>query len=81
MPTGQATVTWGQAAFNGTKLTIGQTVALPAAIDQPNITLILGQVKYSYSPLQIFFTGLSAIPLSDASCWSPRVSPTVTLTP
>jgi Flp pilus assembly protein TadG len=78
---GQATVTWSQPAFNGVALTLGQTVTLPAQIDQPNITLILGQVQYTYTPLNIFYPGLTAIPLSDASYWSPRMSSTVLLTP
>jgi Flp pilus assembly protein TadG len=78
---GQATVTWSQAAFNGVALTAGQPITLPAQIDQPNTTLILGQVQYTYTPLNIFYPGLSAIPLSDASYWSPRMSSTVALTP
>jgi Flp pilus assembly protein TadG len=78
---GQATVTWSQAAFNGVALTPGQSVTLPGLIDQPNVTFILGQVRYTYTPLNIFFTGLNPIPLSDASYWSPRLSSTVTLTP
>jgi Flp pilus assembly protein TadG len=79
--TGQATVTWSRAAFNGIALTPGQSVTLPAQIDQPNVTLILGQVQYTYTPLNIFYPGLTAIPLSDASYWSPRMSSTVLLTP
>jgi Flp pilus assembly protein TadG len=78
---GSATVTWSQAAFNGVPLTPGQTIALPALIDQPNVTVILGQVQYMYTPLNIIYTDLGQIPLSDASYWSPRVSPAVTLTP
>jgi len=78
---GQATITWSKAAFNGVALTQGQTIALPPLIDQPNITLILGQVQYVYSPLNIFYQGLGPIPLSDSSYWSPRISSTVTLTP
>ena len=77
---GQATVTWSQPAFNGVPLTPGQSVTLPAQIDQPNITLILGQVQYTYTPLNIFYP-VGAIPLSDASYWSPRMSSTVLLTP
>ena len=63
----------------GVELTPGQPVTLPAQIDQPNITLILGQVQYTYTPLNIFYPGLSSIPLSDASYWSPRLSSTVLL--
>jgi hypothetical protein len=81
---GQATVTWSQAAFNGVALTLGQPVTLPApagADRSTHTTVILGQVQYTYTPLNIFYPGLSAIPLSDASYWSPRISSSVALTP
>lgn len=76
---GKATVTWSYPAFNGVARPTGQTVAMPGSINQPNATLILGEVTYTYQPLNIFKT-FGSIPLTDSSYMSPRVSPTVVIT-
>lgn len=47
--TGKATVTWSD-SLNGTARTVGQTVTLPSQLDTPNISLIWGEVIYTYTP-------------------------------
>lgn len=74
---GVATITWSD-SLNGTARTIGQTVTLPAAIaGQANISLILGEVWYSYTPgLGYAITG--TVPISDSYYLYPRLSNSVT---
>jgi Flp pilus assembly protein TadG len=47
--TGKATVTWSQ-ALNGAGRVVGSTVTLPAALDVPNTTVVLGETSYLYTP-------------------------------
>ena len=44
---GTAKVTWSQ-ALNGSARAAGQTMALPAALDVPSTSLILGETNYGY---------------------------------
>jgi Flp pilus assembly protein TadG len=74
---GNGTVTWSTAAFNGTALKKGASFTLPAAMAVANATYIYGQVSYSYTPLVVGFSVPQPIALSDVAFFSPRVSPTV----
>jgi len=46
---GKATVTWSQ-AMNGAGRLVGSTVTLPAALDVPNTTVVMGETSYNYTP-------------------------------
>jgi Flp pilus assembly protein TadG len=46
---GKATVTWSQ-ALNGSALTIGSTITVPASLDTPNSSLIFGETTYAFTP-------------------------------
>jgi Flp pilus assembly protein TadG len=46
---GQATVVWSD-TLNGSALTVGQVVSVPASLAVPNSYLVLSQVQYSYNP-------------------------------
>jgi Flp pilus assembly protein TadG len=46
---GKATIAWSQ-AMNGSGRVVGSTVTLPAALDIPNTTVVLGETSYSYTP-------------------------------
>jgi Flp pilus assembly protein TadG len=46
---GRATIVWSD-SLNGTARTVGQVVTLPSQLDTPNISLIWGEVTYSYTP-------------------------------
>lgn len=75
---GKATVTWSK-ALNGTPLTVTQQIALPAALGTPtppNISLILGQVTYQYTP-NLGYTISGTIPISESYYLFPRVSSAV----
>jgi Flp pilus assembly protein TadG len=76
---GNATVTWSQ-SLNGTPLTAASPVTLPAALGTPspaNISLILGQVTYQYTP-GLGYTISGTVPISDSYYLFPRVSSQVT---
>ncbi|MGY8665651.1 TadE/TadG family type IV pilus assembly protein [Bradyrhizobium sp. UFLA05-109] len=73
---GNATVTWSK-ALNGTPLS--GTVTLPAALGTPspaNVSLILGQVTYQYTP-NLGYTISGTIPISESYYLYPRVSSAV----
>ena len=76
---GKATVTWSQ-ALNGIARQPTQPMTLPAALgtpSPPNISLILGEVTYRYTPnLGYAITG--TLPISDSYYLFPRVSSSVT---
>lgn len=72
---GAAKIIWSQ-PLNGTGLTKGQSVTLPAAMVQPNISLIWGQVTYRYTPF--FGSKLTgSFTLSDQIFMSPRLSESI----
>ena len=74
--TGKATVTWSK-ALNGTPLT--NPVSLPAALgtpSPPNVSLILGQVTYQYTP-NLGYTIAGTVPIADSYYLFPRVSSAV----
>ncbi|GLR83796.1 TadE/TadG family type IV pilus assembly protein [Bradyrhizobium iriomotense] len=73
---GNATVTWSK-ALNGTPLS--GSVTLPASLGTPspaNVSLILGQVTYQYTP-NLGYTISGTIPISESYYLYPRVSSTV----
>jgi Flp pilus assembly protein TadG len=76
---GNATVSWSK-ALNGTARTTGQTLSVPASLDTPNTTLILGETSLPYkSPIQ--FLPLGVWNLHAATYMFPRASSTINLTP
>lgn len=76
--TGKATVAWSQ-AMNGTGRIAGSTVTLPAALDVPNTTVILGETSYAYTPT-IDFLHRNTMTLSSSIYMLPRQPGTITLT-
>ena len=73
---GKATVTWSK-ALNGTPLS--GSVTLPASLGTPspaNVSLILGQVTYKYTP-NLGYTITGTLPISESYYLYPRVSSTV----
>jgi Flp pilus assembly protein TadG len=75
---GVATVIWSD-TLNGTALTVGQTVTVPASLVVPNTYLIYAQTQYSYNPTYGYvMTG--TLTLSDQSFMSPRESASVSRT-
>jgi Flp pilus assembly protein TadG len=74
---GVATVTWSD-SFNGAARTIGQPMTLPTSLaGQANISLILGEVAYTYTPnLGGSITG--TVSISDSYYLFPRNSTSIT---
>ena len=72
---GQATVVWSD-SLNGTALTVGQSVTVPAALAAPNTFLILGQAQYAYNPTYGYVL-TNALTLSDQIFLMPRQSTSV----
>ena len=67
---GVGTVVWSD-TLNGTALTVGQTVTVPASLAVPNTYLVFAQVQYSYNPTYGYvMTG--NLTLSDQSFMMPR---------
>jgi len=76
---GAATVTWSQ-SLNGTKRTAGQVIALPSSLaGQPNISLILGEVTYAYTP-NLGYTITGTVTLADSYFLFPRNSTSIACT-
>jgi len=75
---GNATVTWSS-ALNGTPRPVNQPMTLPAALGTPspaNISLILGEVTYQYTP-GLGYAISGTVPISDNYYLFPRVSSSV----
>lgn len=54
---GQGTVNWS-CTLNGTAYAVGSAFTLPSKLQSPNITLILGEVAYPYTPtIGYYLTG------------------------
>jgi Flp pilus assembly protein TadG len=75
---GNATVTWSS-SLNGTALTTGSKFTLPSALDQDNISLIYGQVTYSFTPV-LGYKIIGTIPISDQIYMSPRLTTSIAYT-
>jgi Flp pilus assembly protein TadG len=74
---GIATVTWSD-SLNGTPRTVGQTVTLPSSLaGTPNISLILGEVSYAYTP-QLGYAITGTVTLYDSYYLFPRNSSSIT---
>jgi Flp pilus assembly protein TadG len=76
--TGKATIAWSQ-ALNGSARTAGATIAVPAALDVKNTTLILGEVSYIYTPI-IDFLKHGTFTLTSSIYMYPRASTNINLT-
>ena len=75
---GRGTVVWSD-TLNGTALTVGQTVTVPASLAVPNTYLVLAQVQYSYNPTYGYvMTG--TLTLSDQIFMRPRQSTSIART-
>jgi Flp pilus assembly protein TadG len=75
---GNATVVWSD-TLNGTALTVGQTINVPASLAVPNTYLVVAQVQYNYDPTYGYvMTG--TVSLSDQSFMRPRESASIART-
>jgi Flp pilus assembly protein TadG len=70
---GAATVTWSD-SLNGTKRPVGQAITLPTQLaGQANISLILGEVSYNYTP-NLGYNIVGTVGISDSYYLFPRNS-------
>jgi len=76
---GNATVAWSQ-ALNGSARNVGQSLVLPAALDIPNSTVLLGETSYAYTPT-IEYIPMAPINLYSSVYMLPRASSVINLTP
>jgi len=73
---GQATVTWSD-SLHGAARSVGSTVTLPANLQTANITILLGEVNYPYTPsLGYVLTG--TINIFQSQFFYPRLSSAIT---
>jgi len=75
---GKATVTWSQ-ALNGTPRPANQPMTLPASLgtpSPPNVSLILGEVVYNYTP-NLGYAISGTVPIGDSYYLFPRVTSSV----
>ena len=72
---GKATVAWSDAR-NDTPLAKNSTIALPAAVKQPNSFVVTAEVHYSYTPM-IGYVLTGTFDLMDQFYLRPRLSDTV----
>jgi Flp pilus assembly protein TadG len=72
---GNATVTWSD-SLHGSARTVGSTVTLPNNLQTANITILLGEVTYPYTPpVGYVFTG--TININQSQFFYPRLSTTI----
>lgn len=76
--TGKATVSWSQ-AMNGSGRKVGSTITLPAALDVPNTTVIMGETSYNYTPT-VDFLHQGTMTLYSSIYMLPRQPGTIALT-
>lgn len=76
---GHATVAWSQ-AYNGAARTAGQAISIPPTLDYPNMSFVLGEISYAYTPT-IDYLKLGTINLASSLYMLPRNSSTITLGP
>ena len=77
---GAATVAWSQ-SLNGTARPVGQAMTLPSSLaGQANISLILGEVSYAYTP-NLGYTISGTVTLADSYYLFPRNSTAINLSP
>jgi Flp pilus assembly protein TadG len=76
---GAATVTWSD-SLNGAKRPVGQVMTLPAQLaGLPNISLILGEVSYNYTP-NLGYNIVGTVTISDSYYLFPRNSAAIACT-
>ena len=73
---GNGTITWSD-SLNGTARTVGSAITLPTSLKIKNISLILGEVSYNYTPA-LGYTITGTITMSDSFYMLPRLSNSVT---
>jgi Flp pilus assembly protein TadG len=74
---GKATVTWSD-SYQGTPRTVGQAMTLPTSLaGQANISLILGEVTYAYTP-NLGYAISGTVTLLDSYYLFPRNSISIT---
>jgi Flp pilus assembly protein TadG len=73
----QATVVWSK-ANTGTAHTAGSTISIPANTAATDTYLILGEVRYTYTP-SIWFGSTAPFNLADSILMLPRISTQVPL--
>jgi Flp pilus assembly protein TadG len=76
--TGKATVAWSK-SLNGAPRAVGQVIALPAALDVPNTTVVLGEATYAYTPI-FGYLPMGTLNLNSSVYMLPRISSTISLT-
>lgn len=74
---GQGTVAWS-CSLNGTGRTVGSAVTLPADLQTANISLILGEVSYPYTP-QLGYVITGTVNIYENTYFYPRMVNSVTL--
>lgn len=75
---GKATVTWSY-ALNGNARPVNQPMTLPASLgtpSPPNVSLILGEVVYNYTP-NLGYAISGTVPIGDSYYLFPRVTSSV----
>ena len=75
---GQAAVVWSD-TLNGTALTVGQIINIPAALVVPNSYLLLAQVFYNYKPTYAYIV-TGTLELGDQFYAMPRQSTSIART-
>jgi Flp pilus assembly protein TadG len=76
---GVATVTWSD-SLNGTKRPVGTVMPLPTSLaGLPNISLILGEVSYNYTP-NLGYNIVGTVRISDSYYLFPRNSASIACT-
>jgi Flp pilus assembly protein TadG len=76
---GNATVSWSSTQ-GGTARAVGSAITVPTNLATPSSYLILGEVKYTYTPMFGYFGNGAAIGLSDSLYVTPRSTTSVTRT-
>lgn len=75
----KVTVDWSQAR-NGTARTAGSTYPLPQELVVPNTSVVVSEVRYTYTPV-IGYVITGSLALSESFYLRPRTSQNVTWTP
>ena len=73
---GNGTITWSD-SLNGTARTVGSAITLPASLKTANISIILGEVTYNYTPA-LGYAVTGTITMLDSFYMMPRLVNSVT---
>lgn len=73
---GQGTITWS-CSLNGTPRPLNQSFTLPSALQTANISLILGEVTYPYTP-QLGYVITGTVNMYQSTYFYPRLSNQIT---